>query len=1125
MTQQEQNEFGESLESAQAWMQAVQERLKVNDNTQGPRTALEARLRETESIYESEPEGRMKMDVVLVAAEALLQSGDEGTKQETLTKLKRVKDLWEETSTYIVHCHSRIEWVWLHWSEYLKAYEEFEIWLRKMRLALEPDLELQLGVKEKLWQLDHHRVLLSDVHNQNVFLGRLVDEAASLYSRTEDPSVGEQVQENLKTTYQEISVKAQERVTLLQKVAEEHQLYQSHRNEFYAWLYSKAEELNCCHEIEDTEDKLKTLQEFYESVNSEEKTLQHIDGLAETVKASTSPLGAEKIAEDVEQLRRTWESLRQRCTQDQGTVWDRLNSKTEFTARAGQLRSDITKLRKLLQKLNGELEIKDGERNEEQMLAMWKKYTSTRMTLATEESCVERLKAQLKELFKFSQDAKPLSEEVVAVEKEYKSVKGRAFRLSTETEAGLRQVLQDPLREFNHWKLMASKILDSSSEDTEFCVLSLQLQSIEKLLLQSSQLQERLSHLHVKQDLLSSVFGEEKAESLRSDLTAAISQRELLHGKLVQRKNQLQGIISRTKDFDNAYEPILRRLADIRRRLAALDVLQPDILAKKSKSDHLRVIQKEMDECEAHIEAVGTLVSPNPDDKNKFSQLKAEWKSLSISLKGILWANDQNIAEHEHFRESILNLEKWLMITKQKLESYCNAKGEWSIENRQAEAKKVLTEFPAKEIQLHHTEAQGQMVLAKTSPEGQVHILRDLERLKESWDFLPTLSVNLTRLIAHYRASENEGFLMEEDLRGEEYRSKAISGSFAGVETTYKSTQERTVQGSADYTEGPRGGNEFRVAGWHTAKTGKVVEQNDNDDGANRQRGSDLGDGREVTFRHIGSEEDREWRGDPTSAPNCTQFKAGLSGNRSKRKHIIGVHGINEQWTGEGGTYRESPGRATGSWVRVTTVIEDLSKHKGQDSVDGPSQDRTVGSKETQSPGDFYKLQKEFEEWFHGENGKLDKILSRKGYLSMKELKIRQQGLKDLRSRVSWGQSCFQRLLKSTGGVRAENIGLEELRYRWMLYKSKLKEVGDLKGLVRPKVVGALNEPIRTEKTRSRFLYRVCCAALPLQLLLLGLLLLAFLLPLVDEGASCSLTNNFARSFNLMLRYEGPPPT
>lgn len=60
---------------------------------------------------------------------------------------------------------------------------------------------------------------------------------------------------------------------------------------------------------------------------------------------------------------------------------------------------------------------------------------------------------------------------------------------------------------------------------------------------------------------------------------------------------------------------------------------------------------------------------------------------------------------------------------------------------------------------------------------------------------------------------------------------------------------------------------------------------------------------------------------------------------------------------------------------------------------------------------------------------------------------------------------------------------------------------------------------------KPSLLQRVCRLALPLWLLLLALLLLAFLLPLIDEGNSCSLSNNFARSFNIMLRYEGPPPT
>jgi hypothetical protein len=48
MSQQTQEGFNRSVEDAQAWMKAIHERLEINDNTHGPRAALEARLRETE---------------------------------------------------------------------------------------------------------------------------------------------------------------------------------------------------------------------------------------------------------------------------------------------------------------------------------------------------------------------------------------------------------------------------------------------------------------------------------------------------------------------------------------------------------------------------------------------------------------------------------------------------------------------------------------------------------------------------------------------------------------------------------------------------------------------------------------------------------------------------------------------------------------------------------------------------------------------------------------------------------------------------------------------------------------------------------------------------------------------
>lgn len=131
---------------------------------------------------------------------------------------------------------------------------------------------------------------------------------------------------------------------------------------------------------------------------------------------------------------------------------------------------------------------------------------------------------------------------------------------------------------------------------------------------------------------------------------------------------------------------------------------------------------------------------------------------------------------------------------------------------------------------------------------------------------------------------------------------------------------------------------------------------------------------------------------------------------------------------------------------------------------------------------------------------------------------------------MSWGQEQFQLLLQESQGSEAgsgpaEDVCLEELRYRWMLYKSKLKDVGDVRARTSAKRVQAKEEEPAKVQKKPGLLQRVCRLALPLWLLLLALLLLAFLLPLMDEGNSCSLSNNFARSFTIMLRYDGPPPT
>ena len=58
-----------------------------------------------QKICQLESEGFVKVELVLRAAEALLATCQEGQKPEILARLRDIKSQWEETVTYMTHCH------------------------------------------------------------------------------------------------------------------------------------------------------------------------------------------------------------------------------------------------------------------------------------------------------------------------------------------------------------------------------------------------------------------------------------------------------------------------------------------------------------------------------------------------------------------------------------------------------------------------------------------------------------------------------------------------------------------------------------------------------------------------------------------------------------------------------------------------------------------------------------------------------------------------------------------------------------------------------------------------------------------------------------------------------------
>uniref|UniRef100_A0A5F8GS63 Nesprin-3 n=1 Tax=Monodelphis domestica TaxID=13616 RepID=A0A5F8GS63_MONDO len=759
MTQQSQDEFDSSVESAQEWMKAVQERLRVNDNTQGPRAALEARLRETEKICHLEPEGQMKMDLVLKTAEALLSCCSEEQKHKILARLKDIKAQWEETVIYITHCHSRIEWVWLHWSEYLLAQDEFYRWFQKIKMTLETSVELQLGLKEKQWQLSHSQVLLNNILNQSILLDRLLEEAASLFNRIGDPSVDEDVQNRMKQEYEKIKAQGQERVSLLEKITKEHEQYKENVDQFHLWLNGVMEKVNTSLGKRcklSAKHQLKTLQNFTKDFQSGEKSLKKLEHQSAAIIQNTSPLGGEKITNELEELRKILDKLKGLCKEEEERILKKLKAEGAYEVQVAQLEAELREFRKELLRLVEGLEPGEKTRNEAELIAHWRTYSITRSALAAEEPKAERLKSKLKELVGFDHDLEPLSDSVVTTLQEFQRAKEYSSKLRNRSGTDLWQHFQHVIQEFQLWKALVQRLLAITNSLPDLPSIHTFVPQIESALAESSRLKEQLIMLKLKKDLLISVFGEERAQSFLEEVDNTIRERDLLHNNLLQRNSKLQSAISQHHDFDTAFEPLQKKLADLHIRAAEME-FQRDLPSKQAQLQCLQNLQEGLQELDVQIEDLKPLVRTNPRHQHKISQFLSDYQTLKRSLEITMEQRQQQVQEHWTFNHKLWELQQWIGMAKQKLESYQRDEGQWKVDGQSVEdIERLVAEFPDKEVQLHLIEAHGQLVMETSSLEGAALVQEELKELMESWKALKLLEETLLSLIRKWQLKNKE---------------------------------------------------------------------------------------------------------------------------------------------------------------------------------------------------------------------------------------------------------------------------------------------------------------------------------------------------------------------------------
>ncbi|XP_072130970.1 nesprin-3 isoform X1 [Mobula birostris] len=537
VVQGEDDDFETCYTKAQSWIQTIHDRLQTCDKVQGSKEILEARLKETKEILAKEPEGSMWIHKVQVKADLLLDHTSEAKKHEIHQALREIKTTWEDTQTNMVHCHSRIEWVLLHWFEYLKAREDYFSWLVNMKRMLESDLELQLTLKEKKFQLSHHQTLLSSIFNQAALLERLFQESGSLFATTADETLNEKSQQELKASHEDLEQKAKQKVTVLEEIVQDHQLYLDSLEKFQNWLQLMTEKYSSCISHKNCKDhvdgSLQELMELSDSISSKEGELENLKSQAEAVIKNTSPKGAEDINRDLEQLRTDWEDLQRKCERHQAPLQRALQNVLEHQTKTQLLERELAEILDQLQTL----ELEPPDENEPEIV--WRNCLITRSSILAVESQVEELQMKLKNLGMFSQND-TLSAQVLNVIQEFNRVKGKIMRRCSQLVENLRQGFQELLKEFKQWKNNTRNLLDSALDTNDEAFTSLYLQRIEDQLTCSSELQVKLDRFRVLEGMLTKVFNSEQAAAFGAELREASWQQEFFTDLLIKRRGQIQ---------------------------------------------------------------------------------------------------------------------------------------------------------------------------------------------------------------------------------------------------------------------------------------------------------------------------------------------------------------------------------------------------------------------------------------------------------------------------------------------------------------------------------------------------------------------------------------------------------
>ncbi|XP_067272909.1 nesprin-1 isoform X4 [Pseudorasbora parva] len=653
--------FRSSLHDFRQWM--VNANISTAKCFDAPHSIQDATvaLQRIQEFMSDEDQGQARLSAVLTYGEQVCSVMAADRVEAIRTKANTAKDDWKSLVDSLQRRETALQVLQSQMQDFEASVEPLQDWLNRTEISVQESSARLHDLPAKRLELSKLQTLLEEMSSRESELAGLRARAHGLWDgQGAGKSFVHRVCQ-LAACYLALSNLIKEKVSRVERVVGEHQLFSQGLQELQNWVSESQQVLKTCRCP--TSDKnvlisrMGQLEALLAACQGREIQLKMLITRGESVQRNTSAEGVPVVRKQIQDLKDSWESLLSTSIQCKSQLEGALSHWTSYQEDVSQFECWMERVEESLGNSDKHYaEMRDKTANLGRAKLLYEEvlsHSSPLETIATKGSNMTEHTATQQEIQKLSERYTTIKD------------KAKAAVIKAEELVLLHQEYQRGLHMFEDWL---------EQEQSSLVLLSPLDEDVNALENTLKELQMLQSHCPKGHNLLSSVLASRErvvpwgAPQIEDRaLETAQTEWQGYQDRLGETKVQVEQALARVQQLEGLFQSLDQWLADIELKVKVRNHRRSDVTAKEAQLQHLKRWQTEAAHRQAEVEGLSALAQQVVENAHvsgristRVTQLTARYHALLLQIQETLKQLQEEMQKFTEAQNALKTFTDWL---------------------------------------------------------------------------------------------------------------------------------------------------------------------------------------------------------------------------------------------------------------------------------------------------------------------------------------------------------------------------------------------------------------------------------------------------------------------------------